>query len=325
MTTSAAFSQSADVVSRADERDARAGQSLEGGSVGPVADEHELGVRDALDDRVPGAEEDVLALLLAESADADGERRAPEPEPSPRGEAVFLGALGEDVQVDPGQGDAPGRVEGLGAAPALGLAHADDRVGPARGVALPRDRRASHRPVDGLERPGMGGEDRRARAADGEAPDEPGLGRVEVDDLGVEAAHDSRRGGSSRSGCSGRASAAPSRGRARRPSPRAAARGRRRAGSRPRPSSRARAGRGRGSRRSAARRRPAAPRRGGRRAGSETRERARARGRARRPPRRPRSGLRRESASRQSSLRRRRARGVRARIQRSSRSDQFSM
>ena len=66
----------------------------------------------------------------------------------------------------------------------LAPAHADELGGPALGEPLPGDRRSAYRAGHGLERPGVRLVDRRDDAAQQQPSGQPGLGAVQVDDVG---------------------------------------------------------------------------------------------------------------------------------------------
>lgn len=73
--------------------------------------------------------------------------------------------------------------------PALGLAHAGDPVRPAGRGAFPAATEHAQQPAHGQERPGVRLVDGRATAPHHQASDQPRLAGVQVDQVGVELAH----------------------------------------------------------------------------------------------------------------------------------------
>lgn len=173
------------------------GRAAQPFGVGAVADEGEAGSRDGAQQLRPGPQQDVLPLLEADPAHADGER-TPVHQAAPEGGGQrqfgacpgpvlsWVGSAGAEVlEVHAVADHRPPGVDALGLArAAFGLADTEHPVGPADPVPLPAQGERGGGSADRVEGPGVGLEDGGHGAARGEPPGESGLGAVGVQQVG---------------------------------------------------------------------------------------------------------------------------------------------
>ena len=152
---------------------------------GAVSDEREVRGGSAPQHLGPRVEQDVLAFLPAQAANADCERTVVEAELLTRTRAIAVVGRGVLLQVHAVRDDAPLCVYPFAlAARPLAFADAHDGGRPPRAESLPGDGGGSRRSGYGLEGPAARLEDRRQSRAPPAARRQAGLGRVQVEDVG---------------------------------------------------------------------------------------------------------------------------------------------
>ncbi len=164
------------------------------------ADQHQPGVRDPREDRLPRGQQDVLPLLPAQPPHTDHQRAVPagaawEPYAVDglhaaahvgRVAQTLHGIPAEAVEVDAVRDHRPLPADPAAHAPQpLRLAHAHRPRRPPRPPPLPAERERRGGPADRLERPGVRLENGRDPPAYGEPGRETGLRAVRVHQVGL--------------------------------------------------------------------------------------------------------------------------------------------